>query len=194
MTSVATSESAEFAFRVLEAAGPNAWLVLVTDGVIHDVARTLSTEISTLGDEPATMVEMNSAADLETFMQAHPDGIVILTGMNQFADSDWRRLDLNRTRLQRSGTTVLVLHTASVEQLENKAPNLASWIGGSIWRLSDARPLDGASTKQRLIALRQWSGLEDLDVIRLAEAGSLPPDPEYAEWLTLLERGDLLAK
>jgi hypothetical protein len=44
------------------------------------------------------------------------------------------------------------------------------------------------------VALRRWSGLEDLEVIRRAEAGTLSPDPEYAEWLTLLGRGDLLAK
>lgn len=194
MSAVAASELGEFAFRVLEAAGPNAWLVLEADGVVHDVARALSTEISTLGEEPATVGEVISGADLETFMQAHPDGIVVVTGMNQFADADWRRLDLNRTRLQRNGTTVLVLHEASVEELENKAPNLASWIGGNIWHLSEARPLDLASTEQRLVALRRWSGLGDLDVIRLAEAGSLPPDPEYAEWLTLLGRGELLAR
>jgi len=103
-------------------------------------------------------------------------------------------VDLNRTRLQRSSTTVLVLDPTSIERLENTAPNFASWIGGNIWHLEQAQPLDGALAEQRLVALRRWSGLDDLEVIRRAEAGALSPDPEYAEWLTLLGRGDLLAK
>jgi hypothetical protein len=192
--SLATSELGEFAFRVLESAGPNAWLVLVSDGPLDEVARMLSAEISTLDGETATIEAVTSGADLEGLVRKHPDGIAIVTGVNGFTDADWHRVDLNRTRLQRTGTTVLVLDPAAVEQLENTAPNLASWIGGSIWRLEKARPLDDALVEQRLVALRRWSGLEDREVVRRAESGALPPDPEYAEWLTLLGRGELLGK
>jgi len=132
---------------------------------------------------------VTSGSNLEEFTQARSDGIAIITGIHAFTDSDWHRVDLNRTRLQRTGTTVLVLDPTSIEHLENKAPNLASWIGGNIWHLEQARPLDGALVEQRLGALRRWSKLEDPEIIRRAEAGNLPPDPEYAEWLTLLGRG-----
>lgn len=144
--------------------------------------------------ESATVCAVTSGSDLESLVREHADGIAIVTGVNGFGDADWQRVDLNRTRLQRSGTTVLVLDPAAIEQLENKAPNLASWIGGSIWRLEKPRPLDDVLVEQRLVALRQWSGLEDLEVVRRAEAGDLPPDPAYAEWLTLLGRGELLGK
>lgn len=194
MASLATSQLGEFAFRVLESDGPNVWLVLVSDGPLDEVARMLSAEISTLDGESATVYAVTSGSDLESLAREHADGIAIVTGVNGFGDADWQRVDLNRTRLQRNGTTVLVLDPAAIEQLENRAPNLASWIGGSIWRLEEARPLDGANAEQRLVALRRWSGLGDQEVVRLAESGALPPDPEYAEWLTLLGRGELLGK
>jgi len=192
--SLAASELGPFAFRVLESDGSNAWLVLVTDGAVDTTARMLSDEISTLDGQIVTVGAVSSGADLESFVRAHADGIAIVTGVNGFGDADWHRVDLNRTRLQRNGTTVLVLDPAAIEQLENRAPNLASWIGGSIWRLEKPRPLDDVLVEQRLVALRQWSGLEDLEVVRRAEAGDLPPDPAYAEWLTLLGRGELLGK
>jgi len=194
VSSFSTTELGAFAFRVLESDGPNDWFVLVVDEAIEVTARTLSIEISTLGEEDATVAAVTSGADLEFFAEGHDDGIAIVTGVSAFTDQDWHRVDLNRTRLHRSGTTVLVLDPTSIEHLENTAPNFASWIGGKIWHLEQAKPLDVVTAEQRLVALRRWSGLEDLEVIRRAEAGTLSPDPEYAEWLTLLGRGDLLAK
>ena len=179
---------------MLESDGSNAWLVLVVDGTASDAARVLSDEISALDGEVAATGTVTSGAALEDFVRAHARGIAIVIGASAFTDADWRRVDVNRTRLERRGTTVLVLDAASIEHLENKAPNLASWIGGNIWRLERAKPLDAAALEQRLVALRGWSGLEDSEIIRRAEAGTLPSDPEYAEWLTLLGRGELLGR
>jgi hypothetical protein len=52
--------------------------------------------------------------------------------------------------------------------------------------------LSPGEIEQRLAALRAWASCGDAEVIQLAETGQLPRDPEYAEWLTLLGRGDLL--
>lgn len=194
MPAFSTSELGAFAFRVLESDGPNAWFVLVVDEAIDDAAGTLSAEISTLGEEAATVAAVTSGADLEDFAMAHVSGIAIVVGVSAFTDADWHRVDLNRTRLQRSGTTVLILDPTSIEHLENTAPNFASWIGGNIWHLKQAQPLDGALAEQRLVALRRWSGCEDSEIVQRAQAGTLPPDPEYAEWLTLLGHGELLGK
>jgi len=71
--SFSTTELGAFAFRVLESDGPNAWFVLVVDGAIDDTARTLSAEISTLGEEAATVAAVTSGADLEDFAIAHVD-------------------------------------------------------------------------------------------------------------------------
>ena len=44
----------------------------------------------------------------------------------------------------------------------------------------------------RLASLREWSGMTDEEVIARAARGELSPDPQYALWLVLLNRGDLL--
>lgn len=45
---------------------------------------------------------------------------------------------------------------------------------------------------QRLDSLREWSGKTDAMVIAEATDHTMPRDPQYAEWLVLLGRSDLL--
>lgn len=186
----------ELAFRVVESAEPNAWVVAVTDQV--STASSLQGEIEQLrSPEEATPVVMtvDSAGALFGAVRAHPRGTVIIVGAAGFSMADWQSLDANRTRLMRHDMTVLILDEASAGRLENLAPNLASWIGGRVWRVAvdaTAPALSRSEIDQRLAHLREWAGRDDAEMIRLAEAGQLPRDPEYAEWLTLLGRGDLL--
>jgi hypothetical protein len=56
----------------------------------------------------------------------------------------------------------------------------------------DAEILTAEDCEQRLAALQEWSGKSNDEVIILAENRQLPTDPEYGEWLILLNRGDLL--
>ncbi|HET7504229.1 MAG TPA: hypothetical protein VFK02_24580 [Kofleriaceae bacterium] len=185
----------ELAFRVVESAEPNAWIVAVVDR--PSVASSLRSEIEQLRgtQEPAPVVTIGSIGELFKAVHDHPDGALIVAGAAVFSVDQWRNLDANRTRLMRDDITVLILDEASAGRLENVAPNLASWVGGRVWRLAvDAVPpeLSHGEIDQRLAALRAWAGRSDAEVIRLAEAGQLPLDPEYAEWLTLVGRGDLL--
>lgn len=186
----------ELAFRVIESAEPNAWVVAVADR--RSVASLLRAEIERLGgpeDTPPMIVTIDSVGALFEAVHAHPGGTMIVIGAAMFSVEDWRSLDANRTRLMRNDMTVLILDEPGAGRLENAAPNLASWVGGRVWRLADdaAVPvLSPSEIEQRLAALRTWAGRGDTEVIQLAEAGQLPRDPEYAEWLTLLGRGDLL--
>ena len=55
------------------------------------------------------------------------------------------------------------------------------------------RALATLSERQRMIVtLFDVDGLTSTEIIRRAAAGELPADPEYGEWLLLLDRGDLL--
>lgn len=196
--SVGAAEMAldDLAFRVIESAEANAWMVAVSDQ--SSAPASLRAEIDQLrnpDESPAMLVAVNRADDLFKAVHHHPRGIVIATGAAQLSADDWRSLDANRSRLQREGTTVLVLNQAGAALLENVAPNLASWVGGRVWRLADgahAPALSPNEIEERLAALRAWAGRDDAEVIRLAETGELPRDPEYAEWVALLGRGDLL--
>lgn len=46
--------------------------------------------------------------------------------------------------------------------------------------------------EERLQNLREHGNLTDQQVIEMAEAGALPSEPYFAEWLVLLDRGDLI--
>lgn len=186
----------ELAFRAVESAEANAWVVAVTDQ--PSVASSLCTEIERLRspeEAPPVVVTIASAGALFRAVHTHPHGTLIVTGATAFSVDDWGSLDANRTRLMRDDVTILIVDEAGAGRLENVAPNLASWVGGRIWRLADdatAPALSPSEIDQRLAALRAWAGRGDAEVIRLAETDQLPRDPEYAEWLTLLGRGDLL--
>ncbi len=191
MLSLSMAELGELAFRVLETDGPNAWFVLVVETAADLLSVDLIAELATLGDDAPHAHVARTGAELEALARAEPQGILIVI-VRDFASSDWLRTDVNRSRLQRTGATILMVQSSAVEALENLAPNFASWIGGNIWKIEDARPMDPAFVKLRLAALREWAGLEDQEIVRLAEVGKLPPDPEYAEWIALLGRGELL--
>jgi hypothetical protein len=83
----------------------------------------------------------------------------------------------------------------ATKTLLNYAPNFASWLGSRIFRLILGVELLTTEERQaRLSALREWSGKSDSEVIALAELHKLPSDPEYGEWLILLEREDLIER
>jgi hypothetical protein len=73
------------------------------------------------------------------------------------------------------------------------APNLASWLGGQVFMFpSHGETGVAAHREQRLAALRAWASRSDQEIVEAAHSGTLPPDPEYAEWLVLLGHGELL--
>lgn len=194
MPGVTAADLGVLAVRVVEAAS-NSWFVLIVDGHPDEVAADLQDEISAITGPiqlAARRVAVSSSREFAQRVRDNASGVLIVTTSAAFTPAEWASVDVNRSRYQRDGATVLVLEKAAAEQLENMAPNLASWIGGSIWRLVGAQPLDAAEAEQRLVVLRQRAGMSDDDVVRLSEACQLPADPEFAEWLTLLGRGDLL--
>jgi hypothetical protein len=88
---------------------------------------------------------------------------------------------------------VLVLSSESAKTMFSYAPNIVSWLGSRVYSfLKDTELLSVEEIQERLTALREWSGLTDSQIIEMAETGILPSEPEYAEWLVLLERGDLI--
>lgn len=130
---------------------------------------------------------------LTRLLQEPPEDVVLVRGLDGWGATEWEDLDLNRSALQRPGTVILWVSEPAMESLFRHAPNLRSWIGGSQF---DAAPDPGLMTEQergeRLAQLSAHFGLADSEVIGLAQKGSLPGDPEFAEWLVLLGRGDLV--
>lgn len=184
-----------FALRVAARPGRGGWLVLVApDGTVDVAASDLVEELSILQDTAVEHVQPPEGAQAlaKTSKQAR-ESILVASGFENFSEAEWTHLDLLRSQLQRELVAVLVLTQSSVERLMRAAPNLASWLAGSIWQLApNADSLTPQEREHRLEALRYWSGKTDDEVIALAQSRRLPAEPEYAEWLVLLNRGDLL--
>jgi len=46
--------------------------------------------------------------------------------------------------------------------------------------------------EKRLVAMREHYEFSDEEIVAMATDGSLPPDPDYCEWLVLIGRSDLI--
>jgi len=190
------TELGDFAFEVLERPGPNEWLALVVPrDKVQQVADALKEEVLAIGEVEPVHLHSRSADEIREFIPSHPTGVLLLSGQDAFEPLEWQKLDGFRSLLQRDGASVFILGEEALGELFRHAPNLSSWLGGSVWRLErQDHTLSSREKHERLKSLRQWSGLSDEEVIARAEQGTLPGDPPYAEWLVLLGRGELLGK
>lgn len=187
---------AAFALRAVARPGKGDWLVLVVpEEAVGEIASRVAGEIEGLGGcwaenikDPADAREL-----AQTVHDAERETVLVVSGLDRFLEEEWRHADLLRSRCVRDKTIVLVISPRSAEKLARGAPNLASWIGGSLWEADlGAESLSDDERSMRLRSLREWSGLTDDEVVRRAREGTLPDDPEFAEWLVLLGRVDLL--
>lgn len=118
---------------------------------------------------------------------------VVISDLDQANADFWRALDINRNGLLRGGPVILWLSTTGLASLCEYAPNIRSFIGGSIVHLGIHGDVMTASERQQRISdLESHFGIPSAEVIRRAEAGTLPTEPHYMEWLVLLDRGDLV--
>ncbi len=119
---------------------------------------------------------------------------LLLWNFDQWTTPMWQQFDCQRSYLDRGkrGGSIIISELALGKMLSD-SPNFASWIGSKIFRLIlGSEILTDEECEKRLATLREWKGLTDEEVIALAEARKMPRDPEYGEWLILLNRGDLI--
>lgn len=171
----------------------NQWTVLVSlpERIEDDAREAAEILASLLGGA----VEQQRAEGVDEFLKLArelADKPLVLTGPRQLTASEWRALDANRSRLGRQAPALLILTQQAAEQMREHAPNLWSWVGPSAWQIVPEGGLPDAQREERLRALREHFGFADEELVRRAEQGTLPPDPDIAEWLVLIGKGDLL--
>lgn len=185
-----------FVAQLAAAGDANAWYRLALPG----------------GTDPATSAdrlrdEMQLVLDREVVIIDGTDGPHVLAqavhnaathpliafGVDRYTEADWRNLDLLRSHLGRGRAKVLLCDTSVLGPMENWAPHFTSFIAGATWLLdSKSEMLSDEEREGRLRDLREAYQHSDVEVIAMAEAGKLPQDPDYAEWLVLLGKGQLL--
>ena len=173
---------------------PNAWLVLAVSLDKREPAiAELLAELAA-GEVPARRLHVGD--DREAWVQQiqnPPDDFVILDGFDQWTAHDWQEADYLRSRLSRPGPQVWLLALNGIDDLVRSAPNLASFIGGNVFAIGqDDGLLSGAEIAERLSQYRRHYAMTDKELIEKASKRQLPWEPEFAEWLALLGRGDLI--
>ena len=187
---------AEVALRLMaRRGGGGGWTTLLlraTDDTVA-AAEELAQEMEALGGVEVERIERAADALVLIERLSSSEKPAVVVGLDEWPASEWGHLDLLRSRLARDERTALVVSEATYERILRDAPNLESWLSASVWAYqADAALLTKEERERRLAALRVWSGLSDEQVIARAQARTLPADPEFAEWLVLLHRGDLL--
>lgn len=176
---------------------PDTWAVITApEAALREARDELAEEIRLAlrdGDDGGACTLIHApdtpGGFIDDLASARP-GIVLLTGLEELDDGAIRSLDLQRNRLVGRASFVILATEAVAERLARLAPNLWSLVGPKAFRLDQS--IGRMDVDARLASMREATGLDDDEVVRRAEAGGLPADPMYAEWLALLGRGDLL--
>lgn len=186
----------EFAGQIVLRAGQDDWSALIVPqpAAAARIARELTEEIRGLTDLSVAEVSgKEGATALAEGVRGAAAEVVICSGLERYPEAEWRHVELLRSQLQAPRAKVFVLSRSALAKLERYAPGVTSFLGADVWQVDEqADVLNSAQREARLQALRGQFGKTDDEVCALAERGELPVDPVFAEWLILLDRGDLL--
>lgn len=188
------ADVADFSLRILASLGTSAYLVyLVPRGDSTTIIAELTAELHTF-DAGVRIAHTNPSPGAARLLRELPpmNADVLLISAESYLEEDWRLLDRRRSTLAREGVTVFITTPASFTHVMRVAPNLVSWLAGLVFSHESADAHATGQRELRLAALRAWGDKTDAEVVLAASEGRLPRDPEYAEWLVLLGRGDLL--
>jgi len=182
----------EIVRRAIERTGSNSWLGLVVPADrVADVVEQIAAGIASESEIEVFRVEAPADADALA-CEGRRAGIMVAS-LDAWPPDAWARLDALRSLLQREHRTVLVLSESAAQHVFRQAPHFARLFTGSVWELApEPEEMSEADRLDRVASLERWASLSTPDMITRAEAKTLPPDPEYAEWLALVGRSDLL--
>ncbi len=176
----------------------NIWMVLVVDiNDIESIVTDLQDTIEIFSECNTSNISGESGArDLINQISKASDQYLLLWQLDSWDINEWKIFDALRSRLDKGNKGGLLVTSEQANNLMiHNAPNFVSWLGARIYYLQkDAEILSDEECDRRLAALQEWTSKTNDEVIALAENRQLPTDPEYGEWLILLNRGDLLER
>jgi hypothetical protein len=181
--------------RRLEIRAPFSWLALLGPTTDDGVAREdLATELGAVLEAPVRVVRYSGSTEALRSDLLNPASDPVIIWNLEIADAEqWSALDINRSGLVREGPVILWLSSDSLTLLCAHAPNVRSFLGGSIFLAgTSGDTMTAAERQQRISSLELHFHISSAEVIARAEAGNLPIEPHFVEWLVLLDRGDLV--
>ena len=176
----------------------NIWMALIV--AIDEIESTLEELQDTLEIfnecETGTLSGTEGALDLVQQINQNSEAYILLYDFENWDSQEWKTFDGFRSHLdQGKKGGFLILTQESTRLMLHNAPNFVSWLGARVYQFQkDAEMLTQIERDRRLNALQENFKMSDQDVIKLAENRKLPADPEFGEWLILLDRGDLLER
>jgi len=172
------------------------WILLLSPRTGGDSALSgLVADLSALLQCEVRLVDLKSTSSdqLVDALRQPDDDIAVLVANVSPEPALWSSLDLMRSALERKGPVVLWLPADCVAGLSEHAPNIRSFIGGSIYVVGpDGGLMTEEDRQKRLGELAKHYGLTNEEIVRRAEAKTLSSEPHFIEWLVLLGRGDLV--
>jgi hypothetical protein len=180
--------------RISSLPNDNFWSILVTTPAQQQQALTeLEESIPIFIDEAVKVITITPDVELLIHEVQSSEAYILLWQFDIWQQEQWQQFDYARSRFSHEKGGILLLTPHSAAQFQTYSPNFASWIGSRVYELQlGLEILTEVESQQRLEALQKFTGKTNVEVIRLAETGQLPTNPEYGEWLVLLGRGDLL--
>ena len=185
----------EFLQRVDSQPDRNIWSILIVASpdikeAIEEIQEGL--EIF-LEQEIGTISATKGVSELIKQIENSSDSYVILWEFDFWEAKDWQILDRFRSHLETKKGGVFILSFTSAAIMRENAPNLLSWLRSRTYTAAiGTEYLTDEEIKIRLEALHEELGYSHEEIIALAKQNQLPSDPEYGEWLILLNRGDLV--
>ncbi len=182
--------------RWIDIRGPYSWFVVLRPTKDAESAlQGFTADLSAALDEPIRIIRPTGEL-IENLRAAlcEPKGdTVLIADLDQVDAGTWSALDINRSGFARPGAVILWLSIVGLVGLCQHAPNIRSFVGGSIFYLGrHSEAMTTAERQQRISDLEMHFSMTSDEVVRLAETRTLPAEPHFVEWLVLLDRGDLV--
>lgn len=170
--------------------GQSAFYLLVAPD--RGTVEAISEELGFQSDRGVLNLVASGPSDLLNQASTTGDSILLVSGLEDWKPQDFADLDIARGRLELGKVLVFIADCATAAKLL-VSPNLSGYLGSNAFELlPDPSYMSESEVAERLNDLRSHFGRTDAQVVELARKGQLEPDPEFAEWLVLMGRGDLV--
>ncbi len=187
----------EFLQRIGLQPNGNIWSALVVSNLGYgELVEELSETLELFTEcKVGILSGLDGASKLVNKIQEATEDYLIIWELENWDNQNWRKFDLMRSSFFRERGVVLVISEKSVQIMFASATNIVNWLGARVYAVEKSgEKLTNNERQTKLLALSEWSGFSNTQIIEMAESHKLPSDPEYGEWLLLLGREDLIER